>query len=68
MELSQTVKVKFVRNVCLLFWMLVRHHPRVKHLPKDFDEGCNLYLFRFALCVHIWLMEWIADGRPGLFH
>ena len=62
MELSQTVKVKFVRNVCLLFWMLVRHHPRVKDLPKDFDEGCNLYLFRFALCVHIWLMEWIADG------
>jgi hypothetical protein len=61
-KLPQSLKVKFVRNVCLLFWMLVRDHPRVRDLPKDFDDGCNLYLFRFALCVHIWLLEWIADG------
>jgi len=61
-KLPQSLKVKFVRNVCLLFWMLIRDHPRVRDLPKDFDDGCNLYLFRFALCVHIWLLEWIADG------
>lgn len=61
-ELSRSLKEKFIRNVCLLFWMLMRDHPRVRELPKDFDDGCNLYLFRFALCVHIWLLEWIADG------
>jgi hypothetical protein len=31
-------------------------------VPKDFDEGCNLYIFRFALCTHIWLLEWVAKG------
>jgi hypothetical protein len=61
-ELPQSLKVKFVRNVCLLFWMLMRDHPRVRDLPNNFDDGCNLYLFRFALCIHIWLLEWIAEG------
>jgi hypothetical protein len=61
-KLPQSLKVKFVRNVCLLFWMLMRNHPGVRVLPKDFDEGFNLYLFRFSLCVHIWLLEWIANG------
>jgi hypothetical protein len=60
--LPQSLKEKFVRNVCLLFWMLMREHPRVRDFPKDFDDGCNLYLFRLSLCVHIWLLEWIADG------
>ena len=61
-RLPHSLKAKFARNVCLLFWMLMRNHPRVRDLPKTFDDGCNLYLFRFALCVHIWLLEWIANG------
>jgi hypothetical protein len=61
-DLPQPLKVKFVRNVCLLFWLLMRDHPKVRDLPKDFDDGCNLYIFRFALCAHIWLLEWIANG------
>jgi hypothetical protein len=61
-KLPHSLKVKFVRNVCLLFWMLMRDHPRVRDLPKNFDDGCNLYLFRFALCAHIWLLEWVAKG------
>ena len=61
-QLPQSLTVKFVRNVCLLFWMFMRQHPQVRDLPKTFDEGCNLYLFRFSLCVHIWMLEWIAGG------
>jgi len=61
-KFPEPLKVKFVRNVSLLFWMLMRDHPRVRELPKDFDDGCNLYIFRFALCIHIWLLEWIAEG------
>jgi hypothetical protein len=61
-QLPQSLKAKFVRNICLLFWMLMRNHPGVRVSPKNFDDGCNLYLFRFSLCVHIWLLEWIANG------
>jgi hypothetical protein len=61
-KLPQSLKGKFVRNVFALHWLLVRDHPRVRDLPKDFDTACNLYLFRFALCAHIWMLEWIAEG------
>jgi hypothetical protein len=61
-ELPQSLKMKFVRNVCGLHWLLLRDHPRVRNLPKDFDTACNLYLFRYALCAHIWMLEWVAEG------
>jgi len=30
--------------------------------PSDFEDFCNRYIFRFALTVHIWLMQWVVDG------
>lgn len=61
-ELPQSLKVKLVRNVCALHWLVMRDHPRVRNLPKDFDTACNLYVFRYALCAHIWTLEWVAEG------
>ena len=40
----------------------MRDHPKVRNLPSDFGTACNLYLFRYALCAHIWMLEWIAEG------
>jgi hypothetical protein len=61
-QLSHSLTEKFVANVCLFFWMTMRNHPGVTEVPTDFDDGCNLFIFRFALCAHIWMLEWIADG------
>jgi hypothetical protein len=37
-------------------------HPSVTAAPSDLDDILNRYIFRFALTVHIWLMEWVVDG------
>jgi hypothetical protein len=52
---------KFVAHVCLLAAMLFRDHPLVRKVPS-FDLARNRFLFRLALCVHIWTIEWIAAG------
>ena len=61
-RLPQSLKERFTQNVCALYWLLTRDHPRVRDLPKNFDDACNLYLFRYALCAHIWTLEWVAAG------
>ena len=41
---------------------MFRGHPSVSSPPSDFEDLCNRYIFRFALTVHIWLMQWVVDG------
>ncbi len=53
--------VKFVRNVCLLATFMLRQHPRVRKMPAA-DTVANRYIFRYALCVHFWLLDWIERG------
>jgi hypothetical protein len=52
---------KLLRNVAVLAALLFRNHPRVTEWP-DVDTVCNRYLFRYALCAHLWLLDWISDG------
>lgn len=56
---------KFIRNVVWLAAFLFRNHPKVSERP-DAETLANRYLFRYALCTHIWLLEWISHGsRDG---
>jgi hypothetical protein len=59
--MPESLKAKFVQNVLSLAALMLGRHPSVREKP-DFDELLNHYLFRFALCSHIWLLDWIADG------
>jgi hypothetical protein len=61
--MTEALKTKFVKNVLALSALQFGRHPSVNetHAP-DFDELLNRYLFRFSLCSHIWLLEWIAHG------
>lgn len=52
---------KMLSNVAVLAALLFRNHPRVTEWP-DVDTVCNRYLFRYALCAHRWLLDWMSDG------
>jgi hypothetical protein len=60
-KVPETLKDKFVRNVLILAALMFRDHPSVRERP-DFDTLYNRYIFRFALCCHIWLLDWVAGG------
>ncbi len=60
--LPDSLKAKFVRNVMELASLMFRGHPSVSSAPANFEDLCNRYIFRFALAVHVWLMEWVVDG------
>lgn len=58
----QSLKEKFVTRVMELASLMFSGHTSVTSAPSDFDDLLNRYIFRFALTVHIWLMEWVVDG------
>jgi hypothetical protein len=52
---------KVLSHVALLAALLLRDHPSVTERP-DVETVCNRYLFRYALCAHLWTLDWMADG------
>lgn len=62
-EMPSTLKARFVENVMDLARSMLRSHPEVTALPS-FDELPNRYLFRFASCVQVWILDWLAKGSP----
>ncbi len=58
---SQELKDKIVKNLLLLAGFLFRDHPRVIAWP-DFETLFNRYIFRYALCTHLWLLDWVSHG------
>jgi hypothetical protein len=59
------LKEKFMGNIMHLARAMLIAHPEVKRLP-DFDNLSSRYLLRFALCIQIWILEWIATGSPDV--
>jgi hypothetical protein len=59
---SSELKRKFVHQVLLMAGMLLRDHPKVRDWPHEFDALVDRYLFRFALCSHLWVLDWISEG------
>jgi hypothetical protein len=62
---SSALKVKFVQQVLLMAGMLLRDHPNVREWPHEFEALVDRYLFRYALCTHLWVLDWISDGSPS---
>jgi hypothetical protein len=58
----ESLKAKFVRNVLELAALVYRGHPSVTSSPANLDDLSNRYIFRYALAVHVWLMDWVVDG------
>ena len=39
-------------------------HPTVSKIPNG-EEAPNTYIFRMALCMHVWGHRWISVGGAG---
>jgi hypothetical protein len=59
--MSKDLGDKISKNVLLLAAILFRDHPQVTEWP-DAETLTNRYLFRYALCAHLWLLDWVAHG------
>jgi hypothetical protein len=59
---SESLKAKIVRNVLELAALVYRGHPSVTSSPSSLDDLSNRYIFRYALAVHVWLLDWVFDG------
>lgn len=62
-DLTDEIIDKFVQNILLLSAVLFRDHPRATNLP-DATELPNTFIFRYALCAHLWVLDWISVGSP----
>ena len=62
-DLTDEIIDKFVQNILLLAAVLFRDHPRVTKWP-DATELPNTFIFRYALCAHLLVFNWIAVGSP----
>jgi hypothetical protein len=60
--LPESLKAKFARNVFGLAALVYRGHPSVTASPSSLDDLGNRYIFRYALAVHVWLLDWVVDG------
>ncbi|MDX2290311.1 MAG: hypothetical protein NW217_16020 [Hyphomicrobiaceae bacterium] len=49
------------RNVLLLAGFMLRSHRKVKRRPP-LCEFHNTFIFRYALCMQLYVIDWIADG------
>jgi hypothetical protein len=58
----ECLKAQFVGSVMELASLMFGGHPSITSAPTDLDDLLNRHIFRFALAVHIWLMEWVVDG------
>jgi hypothetical protein len=59
--ISPALGEKIRANVMLLAALLFRNHPKVTEWPEA-DTVTNHYLFRYALCAQLWLLEWVSHG------
>lgn len=60
-QLPDSMMRKLVVQVFGLALELLRTHPRVRKLP-DRQELPNALIFRIALCIHLWVFDWLAVG------
>jgi hypothetical protein len=63
-DMPESLKNKFVKNTLLLASSMLGAHPEVRQIPR-FDALPSRYLFRFALCCQLWVLDWIADGSQA---
>jgi hypothetical protein len=66
-QIPSSLARKILQHVFALFGILLANHPSVTKQPGG-ETMKNHYLFRFALCAHVWMLDWIAagsnEGRP----
>jgi hypothetical protein len=52
---------KIIKNIMWVAGFLFNDHPRTKRLPL-WNEVPNTFIFRLAICMYIWALNWISVG------
>ena len=60
---TEEIARKLVRNIARTAKRIFDDHPQVKTFPRQ-AELLNTFIFRFALCAHLWAVDWISVGGP----
>lgn len=61
-SIDRSIAIKILRSTFELGYSALEHHPARRRLTRDVMHFKNTFPFRYALCVYMLVVDWIACG------